>query len=303
MKILIFKKRLLPIGLLVFSIIIIGCGDGALNEQINSMPPTVAPASEPVAVCPASSFNIDPKDMPGLKNKAVNGDGEAAYRIALYYEYGPEMNLEESNKWYNLAAKNNHSESQKLVATDLMNSSNPAKQKQAIRWLSKLSQEGDGEATERLAGAYNSGKGVNKDLAKARLYFFKAVMNGNWQSIGTLIYFYTQGIGGPVNINEAVAWLRVYLMIFDPGITGIEKINCEFRRKLMNRGALKNRIYLTDDDIKRSDKVFSSLWDNLTKKDLIKKWRRESADLDSRVTPRNSLPILQCPSYEEDFCE
>lgn len=67
---------------------------------------------------------------------------------------------------------------------------------------------GDGEACMGVALAYARGRGVEQDMAAARLFFEESCYTGDVVGCGGLGVMYAEGLGGPALPSEAVEMLR-----------------------------------------------------------------------------------------------
>jgi TPR repeat protein len=84
----------------------------------------------------------------------------------------------------------------------------PADAKEAARWLSKASAQGNPIAENTLGALYQNGRGVQADLGQAMRWYEAAAIQGNRHAMSNLAVLYAGGGGGPKNFAEAARWFQ-----------------------------------------------------------------------------------------------
>jgi localization factor PodJL len=111
-----------------------------------------------------------------LRDAAHNGDGSAAYEIAVRFAEG------------------------RGVATNLP---------EAARWFERAAQAGFAAAQFRLGSLYEKGQGVKKDLDKARENYLAAAAQGNAKAMHNLAVLYAEGgFTGKPDFTTAAKWFQ-----------------------------------------------------------------------------------------------
>lgn len=151
----------------------------------------------------------------------ILGDTEAAYRIAeIYYE--DERTMEESVRWYTLAANQGHSKAQNSLGHLYEQGKGVNKDiKTAFYWFQKAASNGDRNAQNNLALFYEQGLGTSVDYKKAFEWYTKAASQGHPGAQNNLGLLYEFGQGVEENLNQAIKW---YKMAADNG-SKIGKVN------------------------------------------------------------------------------
>ena len=138
-------KILSNLGILIFSFLIISCGD-KLNLVYRPIETSKATEQESAKVQVSDAVSSEQKSMVEQKTKAEQGDVKAQHWLGdmYYYGKGVSKDLEEALRWYEKAAENEHA--------------------QAQYWLGRM---------------YYYGKGVPEDHEKASYWWKKAAENGH----------------------------------------------------------------------------------------------------------------------------
>ena len=98
------------------------------------------------------------KNSSDLYEKAIAGDAEAQFNLAVFYEEGDDANLELALELYKKASEQNHT----------------AAQNNLVRMYIKAAEKGDFHAQRKLGWKYYNGEGVVKDNKKAIKWYTKA---------------------------------------------------------------------------------------------------------------------------------
>ena len=115
------------------------------------------------------------QDVISLVKKAEQGDANAQFNLALYYEEG------------------------KDVEKDMV---------KAIYWYSKSAEQGNADAQFNLALCYEYGKGVEEDITKAIYWYAKAAEQGDADSQINLGYIWETGKGVEKDMSKAIYWYK-----------------------------------------------------------------------------------------------
>lgn len=109
------------------------------------------------------------------ESAAAQGDGKAAYMLAMKYKYG-EGGLTDENK--------------------------------GLEWMKKGASLGNAEAQYELGSMYNRGDGVPKDHTKALEWYLKAANQGNVRAQFGLGFMYDRGQGVRQDKAKAIEWCQ-----------------------------------------------------------------------------------------------
>lgn len=138
---------------------------------------------------------------------AENGDVYSQRCLGEAYQYGfeVEVDLEQSQKWYRMAAAADDTESQ--IALALLLTTNPndlEKYKEGLKYAQIATEKGSALATTVLANSYEYGYIVEKNPKVAMEYHTLAAKLGSSTSKGVLAYHYYIGDRLNKNIEEAI---------------------------------------------------------------------------------------------------
>jgi localization factor PodJL len=84
----------------------------------------------------------------------------------------------------------------------------PVNQIEAARWFERAASKGLAPAQFRLAGQFEKGLGVHRDLNQARKLYIAAAAQGNAKAMHNLAVLYAEGIDGKPEYAAAVQWFR-----------------------------------------------------------------------------------------------
>ena len=148
-----------------------------------------------------------PKQTVSLETVAKQGDKEAQYMLACYYEENDE--IKKAEKWYMSAAEQGFPDAQYSLA-DLYESKYHDNVK-AAKWYRLAASQGIAEAQCKLASFYELGEGgleINENEA-LKLYQL-AAEQGLGEAQCSLGIFYEEGLGGlATNMEKAAAWYQL----------------------------------------------------------------------------------------------
>jgi len=167
--------------------------------------------------------NID-RALAYYRRGADNGSSKAVFRLGIIYWLGtPDVEKDEveGSRYFSLAAaagdqeaarylnnamQSTNSETNILIAADrAMAEGKPA---ESIHLLTEAAKNGTTEAQARLAWYYETGRGVEHDLAKAAFWFQRAALGGNGEAMYALSVMFATGAGRPHDTALAEDWLR-----------------------------------------------------------------------------------------------
>ncbi len=168
-------------------IVIAGLGAGVSRVAVRNVSGHVAPMFQ------ASSFELLP--IESLRGAAMEGDAAAEYELAMRYSNGRGV------------ARN---------------------QADSVWWLLKSAHAGNNRAQHQLGIAYEQGDGIQQDYVKAYACYVMAGANGNIDAEAArteltpkltraelegarmlIARMYKEGVGTPVNNEEAYAWFTL----------------------------------------------------------------------------------------------
>jgi localization factor PodJL len=155
-------------------------------EPAETRPAEITASIPPKAADPAPTANVPlpqsrpvdnmPAEMQSpLVAAAGGGDPAAAYELAVRYIDGRGV---------------------------------PQNYKDAVRWLTRASEQGLAPAQFRLGSLYEKGLGVKKDLDQARKLYTNAAAKGNAKAMHNLAVLQAEGIDGKPDYKAAAQWFR-----------------------------------------------------------------------------------------------
>lgn len=162
-----------------------------------------------------NSFVLSVDEQKQLMTEANDGDANAAIRLSQYYEF-IENNRSESIKWLRISAKNGQIIAQYNLGYLLFHDKDEATQKEAMYWLYEAAEHGIIDAYTVIAGAFEDGENVGKNLETAKSWYTKAAFNGDTQAIKKMIEFCSEGKGGAKDIKTAYSWILFGESLIDP---------------------------------------------------------------------------------------
>jgi len=113
---------------------------------------------------------------------AEEGDADAQYNLALMYDNGQGVELDDvvAFQWYTLSAQQGHSSAQYNLASMYQNGRGVAEDDvAALKWYTLSAEQGDIKAQNNLAKMYFLGEGVAQNSAAALIWATIAAENGN----------------------------------------------------------------------------------------------------------------------------
>ena len=164
-----------------------------------------APAQDKPA---AGQLNIE-----DLKVRAEAGDKTATRQLGdAYYagRGGVEQNFSEAMRWYTKLAQQGDVRAQTTLGLMYSRGYGVAKDPQAAqRWWSFAAAANDAGAQYNLGTVYASGDGVAQDHARAAQWYLKAAGRNHVQALFNLGMLYYEGKGVPRNPVQSYYWLKL----------------------------------------------------------------------------------------------
>ncbi|KAJ3193993.1 hypothetical protein HK101_003702 [Irineochytrium annulatum] len=145
--------------------------------------------------------SVDPAAAFGWYRKASDlGLAVGSYSLALCLEHGTgvERDPAAALRLYNRAAEGGHSGAMFRVGQCYERGSLGCNVdlEQSVEWYQKAAEQKDPDAACAMAFMYATGKGVVKDLSKAKDHYLRAAEKGNRVAENALGWFYENGLGG-----------------------------------------------------------------------------------------------------------
>jgi TPR repeat protein len=157
----------------------------------------------------AQSDTIESQEIRQLRAKAESGDVAAQYLLALRYDegLGVSVNDIEAVKWYRKAADRGIATAQVNLGMMYYNGEGvPKDDAEAVRWYRKAAERGNPNAQFSLGFMYSNGKGLAEDDIAAVNWYRKSSEQGQPYAQFNLGLMYYNGDGVPKNNVEAYFW-------------------------------------------------------------------------------------------------
>jgi hypothetical protein len=181
---------------LVLSLFFIGCHKNKTIKDTNS------DSIERSSSC--TYYYLTNEQRTIISKKAINGDANAAYRLATYCSYCG-CSKGEGLKWILIATENGHEQAEAELRAYYRIQPDSQK-KDIVFWLKKAAESGHVWSLIRLANLYENGNGVGKNHKKAKKLYEKAALMGDKDSMIKMIEFLSLGKGGTKDLIKAYAW-------------------------------------------------------------------------------------------------
>jgi hypothetical protein len=107
-----------------------------------------ADAAAPPRIDP--QFDIPKNQMDQVKKAALDGDGQAALRLEMYYGFGV-VNPQQEEFWASVGAENGLVTCEHNLGQILWDKDTKEDRMRAVYWLKKASTNGDAQSTDMLA--------------------------------------------------------------------------------------------------------------------------------------------------------
>jgi TPR repeat protein len=147
------------------------------------------------------------------KAKALAGDAESQYRMALYYRQGVpgimEQDRAEASRWLSFAADHGSKKARLIIATTIFSQESPeAAREHALGWLNEGRAQRDVPSILFLAAIYEQGRGVRADASTALTILKEnAALPEIANALGE-VYFRGE-LGQPVDYELAMQYFQV----------------------------------------------------------------------------------------------
>ena len=155
-----------------------------------------------------SSCSLD-SSLAELKQKAMEGDAGAQFRVGLMHSTGEGMiqDQAEAARWYRAAAEQGHALAQNnLAAAYATGEGVDQDQTEAVRRYRVAAERGYDLAQYNLGAMYFTGDGVAQDFAKAAHWYRLAAEQGNALAQNNLGAMYDTGEGVAEDHIQAHKW-------------------------------------------------------------------------------------------------
>ena len=143
---------------------------------------------------------------------AEEGDplAQAALGVMYYHGQGVQQDFKKARKWFQLAAKQKHSQAQFILGL-MYAKGDGVKQndKEASKWYQLAANQGFAEAQFLLGLNYHDGQGVKQNFKEAADWFRLAAEQGIASSQFRLGLMYAKGAGIPQDSVKAHKWFSI----------------------------------------------------------------------------------------------
>jgi TPR repeat protein len=143
--------------------------------------------------------------------KAINGDAEAQFELAIYYEKNNDsgQKLQLAVELYKKSANQGHAGAQNNLAVMYRSGKGLKKDEDmALELYIKSAKQGESVAQQNLAFIYSNGQIVEQDYKEALKWAKKSALQGDFMSQNLLGYYFNNGIGVDQDYKEAVKWFK-----------------------------------------------------------------------------------------------
>ena len=142
-----------------------------------------------------------------LKTRADQGDAEAQYDLACWYQRHKKQS--EATQLREQAARNGHALAQLKLGLSYKDGNGVEKNPdQAVYWLGKAAEQGLADAQYELGLCYQSGNGTQKDINQAVSWFRKAADQQHGEAQYELGMCYLRGDGVEESWHGAIDWCK-----------------------------------------------------------------------------------------------
>lgn len=163
-----------------------------------------------------SLFDLNEKNLQSTITKAIDGDAESAYEVALYYEFNSDMADEDritnTLYWLEIAAENDLSGKYMKELSSYFMGLGSENRIRALYWLYKSSEIGYSESTELIHGIY---KKYNFKFADDKEYItfdrqrISYYEDGALRGSGNAAFLLVEYYRSQKNLEKSQYWSRI----------------------------------------------------------------------------------------------
>ncbi|MFV0482239.1 MAG: tetratricopeptide repeat protein [Campylobacteraceae bacterium] len=160
--------------------------------------------------CVGNSFVLGPLfSVKQLQEKSLQGDREAQYRLAIYYE--DTGNSSEALMWYEKSASNDYVLAQNELGNIYLEGKLGLKEDfdKAFSYYQKASDGGYYDAINNLSYMYDLGFGTKQDHVKAAELYELAAQKGSIRAMYNIGVLYKDGQGVEKDLIQAYKWFEL----------------------------------------------------------------------------------------------
>ncbi len=141
---------------------------------------------------------------------SASGQPEAEFNLGLMYlrGLGIAANLVEAEHWLRRADRHHVKRAKAVLATLLLDSPDPQRQREGFILLRKASKDHDPDSRNALGYCYEFGIGTPPDLSAAVRLYQEAAKAGNSDAMHSLGVLYHNGKGVPLDFAESFQWSK-----------------------------------------------------------------------------------------------
>lgn len=156
-----------------------------------------------------------------IKEKAVAGDAQAQYTLAVAYDNGKgiEQDLAKAVSWYRRAATQGHLRAQHNLGISYENGDGVEKDiLEALKWYQQAAAQGDASSQYNIGLLYSFGQGpIRRNDVEALQWFRLAAEQGHAKAQSNLGAIYALGLGTDKDLIQAYKWFTLSAAAFPPG--------------------------------------------------------------------------------------
>jgi Sel1 repeat len=194
------------------------------------------------------NFRLADREQTELQQKALAGDGKAAFRLSEFHRFIRHDSKEEL-KWLKVSAECGCLQGVYNYAVVLRDSANEGEKVEAVKWFKRAAQRGLPEVQYTLGQIYERGDGVPVDLDAARRWYEQAARVGESSAAERLVEFLSEAKGGPADRVSAYGWAKLLSTRYKGSVFGASVLKTEE----------KLRASLSPDELTRGEQAFAAL--------------------------------------------
>ncbi len=150
-----------------------------------------------------------------IKPLAERGDAEAQFLMGYLWYVGADVEWEDSEKWLELAAKQNHAEAVYELAMARIDPGlgtmiwGPPESEEKMNLLRRAAELGSANAQRDVGCCLCTGEhGWEKDEAEGRKWYLRAAEQGHVEAQYDVGYMFLAGEGGEPDVPGGMSWLE-----------------------------------------------------------------------------------------------